>query len=123
MALEDFARLALFANGSPQKKLTSVQHRTESGQISVDLMNEGLCGWTPGSGRCRITIGYAVPLSGVEFPWQAKCVSGELIKLQLAQGPDVYVGTGKCIDTDVSQSVNASTEGTAEWEGEFKPFK
>ena len=123
MALEDFARLALFVNGVPQRKLTSVDHKTESGQIVVHLMNEGLGGWTPGSGMCRMSIGYSIPLSGVEFNWQAAAVAGDLIKLQLAQGPDTYVGTGKVIDAGVNQTVNASTEGTVEWEGEFKPFQ
>ena len=123
MALQDYAILKVFVNGDPLTQLTRCLQRTESGQIRVDILETGLAGWTPGSGNCQIELGYAVPIGGPEENFQAMSVSGEFVDFQMFQGKLTYTGRGKIMNAEVSQSVNAATEGSCMWEGEFKAFE
>ena len=93
---------------------------TNSGQQRVDLLNEGLGGFTPGSGDVSLNIGFAVPVGGQEYPWQQKCASGDYITMQLIVDGEQYSGSGKLLDVEISQSVNGSTEGTASWLGQLE---
>ena len=122
-ALTDYAKLALFADQTNIRELTSVDMTTNSGQQRVDLLNEGLGGFSPGSGDVSISLGFTVPVGGQEYPWQQKCANGDLVTLQIIQGAEQYSGVGKIMDTSISQSVNGAIEGTINWVGELKPFE
>jgi len=65
--LQDHARLAIFVDQTVQIEITSIQMTTNSGQNRVDLLNEGLAGFTPGSGDVNLQIGFAVPKGGQEY--------------------------------------------------------
>jgi hypothetical protein len=121
--LQDHARLAIFVDQVVQIEVTSIQMTTNSGQQRVDLLNEGLAGFTPGSGDVSLQIGFAVPKGGQEYPWQQKCANGEYVSMQVILGATQYVGLGKFMDVSINQSVNASVEGTANWLGELKPLE
>ena len=119
MALNDYARLPLFLDGTHVTQLTSVEAEWDAGQQRVDLLHEGLGGFTPGSGSVTVTIGFAVPIGGLEYPYLKKLVDGAYIDLQLGVGSEAYAGRGKIMSTRIGQSVNASVEGTATWTGQF----
>ena len=121
--LQDHARLAIFVDQVVQIEVTSIQMTTNSGQQRVDLLNEGLAGFTPGSGDVSLQVGFAVPKGGQEYPWQEKCANGEYVSMQVILGATQYVGLGKFMDVSINQSVNASVEGTANWVGELKPLQ
>lgn len=123
MALSDYARLGIFYGGDALTQVVSVQATTNSGQQRVDLMNEGLGGFTPGSGDVSISVGFAVPIGGTEKPYQADCANGRFVTLQLQEGSRYYIGQGKIMDEDVSGSAGANTEGTFNWVGELKPME
>lgn len=118
--LVDHARLVLFVDGAYTIEVTSIQITTNSGQNRVDLLNEGLAGFTPGSGDVSLQIGFAVPKGGQEFPWQQRCATGAYITMQVNIGSVAYSGFGKLLDVSINQTVNASVEGTANWLGELK---
>lgn len=120
MALQDYARLPVFFNGGNITQLTSVDITFNSGQNKVDLLNEGLGGFTPGSGEVSIRLGVAVPIGGTEYTYLENCVEGAFVDLQLGIGAKAYAGRGKIITSSLRQSVNASVEGTIEWLGEIK---
>ena len=120
MALEDYATLKIFYDGTPLTQVTSIQKSTESGQLEVDLIESGLGGFSPGSGRVRISVGYAIPRSGPEKDFDSDSSSGRYVTLQLNQGKKFYIGQGKVMDTSASQSAGANTEGSFEWTGELK---
>jgi len=122
-ALQDHARLAVFVDQTVAIEVTSIQMTTNSGQQRVDLLNEGLAGFTPGSGDVSLQIGFAVPKGGQEYPWQQKCSNGEYVTMQVILGATQYVGLGKFMDVSINQSVNASVEGTANWLGELRPLQ
>lgn len=123
MAVQDYARLPVFINGTYLSQLTSVELSQESGQQRVDLLNEGFGGFTPGSGAVTISIGFAVPIGGQEFNFWNASQGGELADFQIGVGAEAYGGRGKFTSVRISQSVNASVEGTAEWTGEFNELK
>lgn len=123
MALQDYARLAVFVNGSLLSQVTSINHVTEAGNIRIDLLNEGLGGFTPGSGSCTLEIGIVVPAGGPEENFQAICHAREFVDVQVSMGSLDYAGRGKFDTVSLSQSVNASLEGTVSWTGEFAPFE
>ena len=121
MAIGDKATLKIFYDGDPLTQVTSIQKTTEGGQIEVDLIETGLGGFTPGAGRVRISIGYAIPLEGPEKDFDSDVANGAYRTLQLSQGNKYYIGRGKVMDSDVSQSAGANTEGSFNWTGELKP--
>jgi hypothetical protein len=125
MAQQDYATLKVFAaeqGGAliQLRQLTSAQMSTEGGHQRVDLLNEGLGGFSPGSGSVRISLGFAVPVSGLEFPFQQAAANGNFVTMQFGVGAEAYVGTGKVQTESINQSVNAAVEGSVEWEGELK---
>lgn len=123
MALQDYAKLNLAYNGNWLEQITSVQHATNSGQQRIDLLNEGLGGFTPGSGDVTITVGYAIPIGGTEDDFQQHCATGAYVTLQIVQGRHDYTGRGKITENSASQSVGAAAEGSFTWVGELKPFE
>jgi hypothetical protein len=118
MALIDHARLPAFIEGQFLEELTSITFRTESGQQRVETL-EGLAGFTPGSGICTATFNSAIPIDGEEFAYQPTCVAGSYVSVQIGVGTVAYTGTGKILDVEISQSVNASVEEAITWEGEL----
>ncbi len=120
MALQEYARLPVFINQAYVSQLTSVELTGESGQVAVDLLNEGLGGFTPGSGRTRVRIGFAVPIGGLEVDVWEQMSEGQIVAFQVGVGAKGYSGKGKIMSVSISQSTNSSVEGTCEWEGELK---
>lgn len=123
MGLQEYARMPVFINGTYLSQLTSIELAQESGQLRVDLLNEGLGGFTPGSGSVTITVGFAVPIGGQEYNFWNDCQAGALADFQVGIGGENYGGRGKFMSVRLSQSVNAAVEGTAEWTGEFNALK
>jgi hypothetical protein len=119
----DFAKLACFYNGSYLAYITSLEITTESGQQRVELMNEGLAGFTPGSGSVTISIGFAIPIGGTEQTYQEDCAAGAYVTLQIPIGGKDYIGTGKLTSVRMSQSTGANSEGSFEWSGELLPLQ
>lgn len=123
MALQDYARLSVFYNGNALTQITSLSHTTNSGQQRVDLMNEGLGGFTPGPGDCTVDVGYAVPIGGTEDTFQEDCTLGRFVSLQVPIGAKSYLGLGKIMTNTVSGSTGANVEGTFSWTGELRPLE
>lgn len=121
--LQNYARLKVYFDSGQLEQITSIQHSTASGNQAVDLLTEGLGGFTDGSGRCTLEIGFAVPLGGSEYPFQEKCAKKEFVTVQLISGAQQYVGVGKIEETNISQSANANLEGTCSWIGELAAFE
>lgn len=120
--LQDHARLALFVEQDFMVEMTSIELTTNSGQQRVDTL-EGLAGFTPGSGDCTVSCGFAIPIGGQEYPFQETCADGSYATLQIPIGPKDYIGLGKFIDVTINQSVNANTEGNFTWTGELSAIK
>lgn len=123
MPVQDYAKLAVFYNGNALTQVTSISITTESGQQRVDLLNEGVGGFTPGSGSVEIEVGFVVPIGGQEDEFQEACARGDYVTLQVPIGPKDYVGRGKLMNVRISQSTGAVTEGTFTWTGQLKPLE
>jgi hypothetical protein len=123
LAIQDYANLSIFYNGNALTQITSISHTTESGQQRVDLLNEGVGGFTPGSGSCEIEVGFVVPIGGLEDTFQEDCANGTYVTLQIPIGSKDYIGRGKLMNVKISQSTGAVTEGTWTWTGQLKPIE
>jgi len=123
MAFTDFAKLSAFYKGNALTKLTSITITTESGQQRVDLLNEGLAGFTPGSGSVEIEIGFAVPIGGLEDTFQEDCATGAIVEMQIPIGSKDYIGLGKVMNVKISQTTAQNVEGTFTWSGQLKPIE
>lgn len=122
MAVQDYAQLKCFVNGNPLIQVTSVSKTTNAGIQRIDLLNEGLGGFTNSSGEVTIEVGYVVPIGGLEEEFDRMCVNREFVDIQLFLGRQSYAGRGKIENNRISQSTNAAVEGSFSWMGEFKPF-
>jgi hypothetical protein len=116
----DYAQLKGFYNGSPITQITSLSLNTEAGNQRVELMGEGLGGWTTGSGACTIEVGFVVPIGGQEFDFQQDCANHAFVDLQVFVGRNSYAGRGKLDSVNISQATSAVSEGTFTWSGELK---
>jgi hypothetical protein len=117
---QDYANLSVFYNGNPLIQVTSISIKTQSGQQRVELLNEGLGGFTPGSGMVSIEVNFVVPIGGTEDTFQEDCTGGVFVTLQVPIGSKDYIGKGKIMNVDISQATNAVTEGSFTWEGPLK---
>lgn len=123
MALQDYARLAVAMNGNVLTQVNSIDVEWNSGQNRVDLLNEGLAGFTPGSGDVTVNLGFHVPIGGLEEDFIASLVPGAYVTIQVFVGGKDYTGRGKIMNCKISQSTNAAVEGSLQWMGELKPLQ
>ncbi len=117
---QDYANLGVLYNGNPLIQITSISLSGESGQQRVELLNEGLGGFTPGSGSTTVEVAIVVPIGGTEEPFWNHMVTGTFVTLQLPIGGEDYIGKGKIMSVKISQATNAVTEGSFTWEGPLK---
>ena len=120
---KDFAKVRCWIDGDFAIQLLSVSLRTDAGNIPVNLMNEGLAGFTDGSGSQSISITYAIPRSGMEFNFQRACVERGYHSIQISVAGQAGVFRGKFSDNEISQSADSATQGTVNFVGEFTALK
>ena len=118
LKLTDHLRLKLFVNGDSKIETSSISVQYTSNNQPVETL-EGLAGKTPGAGRVTVTVTSAVPIGGPEFDYEGAVVRGDYVELQIPAGAKSYIGTGWFDEATVSQSVNANTEISFTWIGEF----
>ena len=122
MALQDHARLPVFFNSQYLSEVTDIRIHTESGQLVIETL-EGLVGFSPGAGKCTVTMKVAVPIGGTEAPFQQICANGGYCTMQIGCGAVSYEGTGKIIDTSVGQTTHSAADGAINWTGELKAMQ
>ncbi len=123
MALQNYARIKALIEGQEVTQITSLQMTTSSGNQVVNLMTEGLGGFTEGSGQVSVEIGYAIPIGGTGIDYQKLTAEKSFVTMQIVQGANQYVGTGKFDEDSFSQSSGANAEGTVTWLGELNAFQ
>lgn len=122
VAQQDYAQFKAFLNGAPILNVTSVGINTESGVQPVQLLGEGLGGWTSGSGQVTIELGILIPIGGQEHPFQQMCSGEEFVEMQVFVGRESYNGRGKFTAVNLTHSTDAVASGTVTFTGPKKPF-
>jgi hypothetical protein len=123
MPLEAQAQLQVYLDGQKLRNLTSVTMNTDGGKIPIYTLDRGLIGFSLGSGQVSLTLEYALPAAGQEYPFQQKSNTDEEVTLQFVGGAEHYTGVGQIMTDEKSQSVNAQTTGTCTWTGERNPVQ
>ena len=121
-ALQDYSRLQILVDGQYHVQIESLEKVTNAGQQRVDLLNEGLAGFTPGTGDVTIRIGYVIPRQGFELDFDSAAANGDYHTCQIPIADKNYIGTGKFLNNNISQQTNNAVKGTTEWLGELKPL-
>jgi hypothetical protein len=115
--------MTVFIDGQHLIQISQISVEMENGEQQVFTLNEGLAGFSPGSGITNVTINYIIPASGFEFNF-ADAVHGRgYHTVQVAAGATDYIGEGKFLNNSISQSTGAASEGTVSFSGEFAPFE
>lgn len=122
MSLQDFGRMVTFLDGNEIKLAESFEHETDAGQQPVLVLNEGLVGFTPGTGQCNLSGTLYVPIGGFEDNIQKWAVEGSYHTFQTGIGKNVVINTGKFTNVKLSQSANASAQITYQFVADKKPF-
>lgn len=121
--MQDYGGLPLFFNGVKLRQLTSVELTLNSGQTSVDLLNDDLGGFSPGAGRANINGGFVVPVGGMEEDFTEPLVEGQYVTMQVPIGNKTYAGRGKLITMSIGKDAGSPNAGTFEWEGQLVKLK
>ncbi len=119
-ALNEYLQIPVFYNGAYLEQITSVTLRGENGIQRVELLNEGLGGFSPGSGTTTIEIGFSIPITGQEQDFWDDMESEALVDMQMGVGPKSYAGRGKLENVEISRSTGQAVEGTFNWTGPLK---
>ena len=117
MALVEGLKLSAFLDGGFIKYCTSISFVTESGNIPMETLNEGLSGFTEGTGDVTIEVGLTLPSTGPEYRYQQICAQSIVCSMQIGLGAESYAAQGKIMSCSFSQTVNGGAEGTFTWKG------
>jgi hypothetical protein len=117
MANTVYAQARVFYNSQPITKLNSVTYTPNPGIQPVNIMNEGLDGFTIGSGDVQIEVGFTIPSTGTEFDFDGDARGHIDVELQYSRGDKSYAGVGKIIAYNETQSDNEALTGTFTWQG------
>lgn len=117
MANTLYGQAKLHFRGNPVNKLTSASYRAESGLQPVNLMNEGLDGFSIGSGMVTLEWSGPIPATGTEHPYGTAHASHEDVDMQYTRGAESYAGTGKLMSYEETQSDNEVLTFTCTWQG------
>jgi hypothetical protein len=123
MALQDYAITKLFYNGSAVTQITRLARVVKANNQAIQLLNEGLGGFTDGSGECTMDWDAPVPIGGTEFDYEADLVDKNYVDLQFFCGSRSYAGRGKLEEASTEQGQGNPVSMKISWTGEFGPTK
>lgn len=121
MALQDYVITKLFYNSAAVTQITRVARVVKANNVAIQLLNEGLGGFTDGSGECTIEWDAPIPIGGTEFDYEGDLVAKSYVDLQFFCGSRSYAGRGKLEEASTEQAVGAAGSIKVSWVGEFKP--
>lgn len=120
-AQQDYAVPKLFLNGAPVTQITRVKRMLDAQNQPIQLMLEGLGGWTPGAGISRIEWDAPVPIGGPEFDYEGMCARRDYVDMQVFLGGGSVASRGKIQTVETEGSVGSPTSMALAWEGAFEP--
>ena len=120
MALQDYAVIKLFYNGAPVTQITRISRVLNANNQPIQVLGEGLAGFTDGSGECTIEWDCPIPIGGTEFDYEGDAAAKNFVDLQVFVGSRSYAGRGKLQTTTTGQEQGAAANCAVSWAGEFK---
>lgn len=120
-AQQDYALIKLFINGAPMTQGTKVTRMLDAQNQPIMLMNEGLGGWSPGSGISSIEFDAPIPLGGTEFDYEGMCQRREYVDIQVFVGARSVASRGKFQTVQTEGAAGSPSSCSVKWEGAFEP--
>jgi hypothetical protein len=121
MAQQDYSLVKLFFNGASVTQLTKVTRMMDAQNQPIMLLNEGLGGWSPGSGISSVEWEAPIPLGGTEFDYEGIAHRREYVDLQVFVGSRSVASRGKIQTVQSEGSAGAPSSCSIKWEGAFEP--
>ncbi len=119
--MQDFALLKLFYNGSPITMITRIKRMVNANNVPIQVLGEGLAGYTDGSGECTMDWDAPIPIGGTEFDYEGDCTAKNFVDMQIFVGRRSYAGRGKLQSAETSQEQGAAATIAVSWTGAFTP--
>jgi hypothetical protein len=123
MELKDFGKLRAWVDEAFLVFISNIEKVTESGNIPITILNEGLAGFTDGSGSTTINFTYYVPRTGFEFNFEQAVEEKGIHSVQLTVSGHNVLLKGKFMTSNISQSTDQAVTGTASFMGSLKALK
>jgi len=123
MAQGDYGKMSMWIDENKLVQITSIEKVTDAGNIAVYILNEGLGGFTDGSGSVNVNIGYVVPRTGFEFEFDRAVEEKTYHNVQISISGKSAIVTGKFMTNNISQSTDASVAGTTSFMGDLQALK
>lgn len=120
--MKEHLQLRAVIDGRIQAKATSISVELDGKRVPVETL-EGLDGYTSGPGQLSITANWAIEKGGPEFDFVDAIAIGSFHDVQIPYGKKTIATKGYFTNGGLSQSVGASTEGTATFIGKLNPPK
>jgi hypothetical protein len=121
MALQNYALIQFFYNGSPVTQKTRIQRSLNANREPINLLGEGLAGYAAGLPELTHVFDAPVPIGGHEFDYEGALISGEFVETQVFIGARSYAGLGVIQNVESTQEAGAAATSTITWTGEAKP--
>ncbi len=121
MAQQDYALIKLFLNGAPVTQITKITRMLDAQNQPIMLMNEGLGGWSPGSGISSVEWDAPIPIGGTEFPYEELQTSRAYVDLQVFVGSRSVASRGKIQTAQTEGASGSPSSISIKWEGAFEP--
>lgn len=123
MAQQDYALVKLFLNGAAVTQITRIRRMLDAQNQPIQLMNEGLGGWSHGMGISRVEWDAPVPIGGPEFDYEGIAARREFVELQVFVGRASVASLGKIQTTELEGAVGTPTAYSITWEGGLEPVE
>ncbi len=120
-AQQDYALVKLFLNGAPVTQITKVTRMLDAQNQPIMLMNEGLGGWSPGSGISSIEWDVPIPIGGSEFDYEGMNQRREYVDMQVFVGSRSVASRGKIQTVQTEGAAGSPSSMSIKWEGAFEP--
>lgn len=104
-------------------RVTNVEINGQSGMQAIEILKEGLVGFTDGAKRLEISGTWPVFIEGLEKPIPDWIEEGSYHECQIPVGPTNLISKGRFDTFRLGQSTNANTEMSATFIGTFTKMK
>lgn len=102
----------VFVDNNPIAEVTSTNYTFDGQKQPVRILNGGFVGITPGAGETTLELGIVIPITGMEYDFDAACKSPEFVDVQYGIGPHAVVAPSQFMTLNITHTTDTTVEGT-----------
>jgi hypothetical protein len=121
--LQTYALIQFFVNGAPVVQKTRITRSLTANRTPVNLMGEGLSGYTDGIPELTHEFDAPVPIGGHEFDYEGMLTRNEFVETQIFIGARSYAGLGVIQSAVTTQEAGGAASTAVSWTGAATPVE